>query len=157
MEKIEDGTYGICDITSDEIPLPRLEAIPYATMTVKAQDKFEKGLLRFMKFILRRSLYLFFCSLVFLLDRILKTYIKGHITPASALDFFYPYGGIGVFQDWCGGIDFSINHVTNAGAAWGVLSSFDPALLVLRIVLIVGIAIHLFAFNKAKEKSCLSH
>jgi DnaK suppressor protein len=45
LEKIEDGTYGQCDITGDEIPLPRLEAIPYATMTVKAQEKFEKGLL----------------------------------------------------------------------------------------------------------------
>ncbi|MBI3236584.1 MAG: TraR/DksA family transcriptional regulator, partial [Chlamydiales bacterium] len=39
------GTYGVCDITEEEIPLPRLEAIPYATMTVKAQEKFEKGLL----------------------------------------------------------------------------------------------------------------
>ncbi|MBI2810895.1 MAG: TraR/DksA family transcriptional regulator [Candidatus Melainabacteria bacterium] len=45
MEKIEDGTYGVCDITGEEIPMARLEAIPYATMTVKAQEKFEKGLL----------------------------------------------------------------------------------------------------------------
>ena len=44
-EKIEEGTYGICDITGEEIPLARLEAVPYATMTVKAQEKFEKGLL----------------------------------------------------------------------------------------------------------------
>lgn len=45
LEKIEEGSYGICDITEEEIPLKRLEAIPYATMTVKAQEKFEKGLL----------------------------------------------------------------------------------------------------------------
>lgn len=45
LEKIKDNTYGICDITGDEIPIKRLEAIPYATMTVDAQDKFEKGLL----------------------------------------------------------------------------------------------------------------
>ncbi len=45
LEKIDDGTYGVCDITGEDIPLPRLEAIPYATMTVKAQEKFEKGLL----------------------------------------------------------------------------------------------------------------
>lgn len=45
LEKIDEGTYGICDITGDEIPLPRLEAVPYATMTVKAQDQLEKGLL----------------------------------------------------------------------------------------------------------------
>ena len=43
LEKIEEGTYGICDITEEEIPLKRMEAIPYATMTVKAQEKYEKG------------------------------------------------------------------------------------------------------------------
>jgi len=36
LEKIENNTYGICDITQEEIPLARLEAIPYAVMTVKA-------------------------------------------------------------------------------------------------------------------------
>lgn len=45
LEKIEEGTYGVCDITGEEIPYKRLEAVPYATMTVKAQEKFEKGLL----------------------------------------------------------------------------------------------------------------
>lgn len=45
LQKIEEDTYGICDITGEEIPLKRLEAVPYATMTVKAQEKFEKGLL----------------------------------------------------------------------------------------------------------------
>ena len=46
LEKIEEGTYGICDVSGEEIPLKRLEAIPYATMTVASQEKFEKGLLR---------------------------------------------------------------------------------------------------------------
>jgi DnaK suppressor protein len=46
LEKIEENTYGICDITNEEISLPRLEAIPYATMTVKAQEMLEKGLLQ---------------------------------------------------------------------------------------------------------------
>ncbi len=45
LEKIDEGTYGICDISGDEIPLARLEAVPYATMTVKAQEQVEKGLL----------------------------------------------------------------------------------------------------------------
>jgi DnaK suppressor protein len=45
LEKIDEGTYGICDVTEEEIPLPRLEAVPYATMTVKAQEKVEKGLI----------------------------------------------------------------------------------------------------------------
>ena len=45
LEKIDEETYGVCDLTGDEIPIARLEAIPYATMTVKAQEKLEKGLL----------------------------------------------------------------------------------------------------------------
>ncbi len=45
MEKIDEGTYGFCDITKKEIPKARLQAIPYATMTVEAQNKMEKGLL----------------------------------------------------------------------------------------------------------------
>lgn len=43
LEKIDEGTYGVCDLTGDEIPLKRLEAVPYATMTVKAQEDLEKG------------------------------------------------------------------------------------------------------------------
>lgn len=45
LEKIDEDTYGVCDLTGEEIPMKRLEAVPYATMTVKAQEKFEKGLL----------------------------------------------------------------------------------------------------------------
>lgn len=45
LEKINEDTYGICDITGEEISRARLEAVPYATMTVKAQEQFEKGLL----------------------------------------------------------------------------------------------------------------
>lgn len=46
LEKIEDGTYGICEISEEEIPRGRLEAIPYATTTVKAQEMLEQGLAR---------------------------------------------------------------------------------------------------------------
>lgn len=45
LEKIEESSYGICDVSGEEIPLARLTAIPYATMTVQAQSQFEKGLL----------------------------------------------------------------------------------------------------------------
>ena len=45
LEKIDEGTYGLCDISGKDIPVRRLEAIPYATMTVESQEKFEKGLL----------------------------------------------------------------------------------------------------------------
>ncbi|MFT5318330.1 MAG: DnaK suppressor protein [Chlamydiales bacterium] len=44
LEKIDDETYGVCDITGELIPLNRLEAVPYATMTVQAQERIEKGI-----------------------------------------------------------------------------------------------------------------
>ncbi len=46
LEKIEEDTYGTCDLTGEEIPLKRLEAVPYAVMTVKAQEQFEKGIIQ---------------------------------------------------------------------------------------------------------------
>lgn len=45
LEKIDENTYGVCDISNEEIPRQRLEAVPYATMTVKSQEKLEKGLI----------------------------------------------------------------------------------------------------------------
>lgn len=45
LEKIEEDTYGVCDVSGDLIPKKRLEAIPYATMTVQAQEKYEKGII----------------------------------------------------------------------------------------------------------------
>lgn len=43
LERIEEGAYGICEITGKEIPLARLEAIPYATTTREAQEMIERG------------------------------------------------------------------------------------------------------------------
>jgi DnaK suppressor protein len=42
LEKIEEGTYGLCDMSGDPIPMKRLEAIPYATMTRDAQERLEQ-------------------------------------------------------------------------------------------------------------------
>ena len=44
LEKIDEGTYGVCDITGKDISPARLDAIPYANMTVEAQEKIEKGI-----------------------------------------------------------------------------------------------------------------
>ncbi|MEX2304583.1 MAG: TraR/DksA family transcriptional regulator [Waddliaceae bacterium] len=45
LKKIEEGTYGKCDISGEDIPTKRLDAIPYASMTVQSQEKVEKGLI----------------------------------------------------------------------------------------------------------------
>ena len=42
LQKIEEGTYGVCDDTGEEIPRGRLEAVPEAIRTVEAQQSFER-------------------------------------------------------------------------------------------------------------------
>ena len=41
MTRIDDGSYGFCDETGEEIGLKRLEARPVATMCVEAQERRE--------------------------------------------------------------------------------------------------------------------
>ena len=43
LARIEEGTYGTCVDTGEEIPYERLEALPYAKRTAPAQEKFDKG------------------------------------------------------------------------------------------------------------------
>lgn len=43
LQKIDEDTYGMCDISGKEIPKARLEIMPYATMTVEEQEKIERG------------------------------------------------------------------------------------------------------------------
>jgi len=42
VSKIEEGTYGYCEETGDEIGLKRLMARPIASLTVEAQENHEK-------------------------------------------------------------------------------------------------------------------
>ncbi len=42
LDKIADGTYGICEVTGVPIPIERLRAIPWATMTVAAAAQRDK-------------------------------------------------------------------------------------------------------------------
>jgi DnaK suppressor protein len=41
LQKVEEGTYGVCDDTGENIPRGRLEAVPEAIRTVEAQQRFE--------------------------------------------------------------------------------------------------------------------
>jgi len=41
MGRIDDGSYGFCEETGDEIGLQRLEARPVATLSVEAQERRE--------------------------------------------------------------------------------------------------------------------
>ena len=39
LERIDDGTYNVCEICGIKIPKKRLQVIPYATMCVKCAEK----------------------------------------------------------------------------------------------------------------------
>lgn len=41
LQRIEDGTYGYCEDTGEEIGIARLSARPIATLTVEAQERRE--------------------------------------------------------------------------------------------------------------------
>lgn len=42
LERIESGSYGICEISGQPIPASRLKAIPFARFTVECQAEIEK-------------------------------------------------------------------------------------------------------------------
>ncbi len=42
LRRIDDGSYGYCSITGDEIGLKRLEVIPHATLSLDAQAMAER-------------------------------------------------------------------------------------------------------------------
>ena len=42
LARIENGTYGYCDVTDEPIGLKRLEARPIATMSIEAQERHER-------------------------------------------------------------------------------------------------------------------
>ena len=42
LKRIEKNTYGICELTGKQIPMKRLEAIPWTRFTVQAQAQLER-------------------------------------------------------------------------------------------------------------------
>ncbi len=42
LKKIEDGTYGYCEVTNQPISIARLKARPIATLSIEAQEMHEK-------------------------------------------------------------------------------------------------------------------
>lgn len=85
--------------------------------------------------------------LILVLDQISKGLVYTYLPVIDSSLYWYPYGGIGIFKNFAG-IEFSINHMTNTGAAWGVLANYQLPLIFLRIGLIIGLCLYLFSFNR---------
>lgn len=88
--------------------------------------------------------------LVLFLDQFSKWLVYSYVPVIDSAFYWYPYGGIGVFHDLAG-IEFSINHMTNTGAAWGVLGNYQLPLIVLRIGLIISLCFYLVSFNRRRS------
>ncbi|HEX6506317.1 MAG TPA: TraR/DksA C4-type zinc finger protein [Chloroflexota bacterium] len=47
LERVANGTYGVCDSCSNTIPPRRLEALPFATLCVQCQSVADKRVKRY--------------------------------------------------------------------------------------------------------------
>lgn len=92
------------------------------------------------------SRFLLFAILVLSIDQLTKFLAIQLIPPIDSIPYQYPYGGIGVFKNFLG-IEFSIVHMTNKGAAWGVFGEHQHPLIALRLILITTLFIY-FLFGR---------
>ncbi len=86
---------------------------------------------------------------IFLFDYVSKALVAFLLEPPQYSSPVFPFGGIGVFKNFLG-IDFCIHHVTNKGAAWGLLSAYQEILLLFRICVIIGLIVYMIRSPKAK-------
>lgn len=84
---------------------------------------------------------------ILILDLLSKWLTHHYIPLMHESAYWYPYGGIGIFKDLYG-VEFSISHTTNIGAAWGFLSQYQLPLLIFRIALIAALTAYIAFFNK---------
>lgn len=96
-----------------------------------------------------RNLFLLSIGLLFL-DIVTKYLVYYYLPVSNRFSLWYPYGGIAVFKNFLG-IEFSINHTINHGAAWGMFSEAKDFLFVLRLIMIAGLLGYLFFYNKNKD------
>lgn len=87
---------------------------------------------------------------VLLADQVTKYLVHSNIPRMTHESQWYPYKGIGIFENFLG-IEFSIVHATNRGAAWGLFSDFQDYLFAFRIIFILALIVYLVGYNKSKE------
>lgn len=87
---------------------------------------------------------------ILLADLLSKYWTHTNLPLLSYSSMEYPYGGIALFHNFFG-INFSLNHATNKGAAWGIFAQFQYALVFLRLILIASLLVYLFLYNEKRS------
>ncbi len=90
--------------------------------------------------------FLMLAVFVFLLDQLSKYYVHNYIPRMFHETQWYPYNGIGVFPNFFG-IEFSIVHAINKGAAWGIFADFQDYILFFRIAFVFCFFIYMLFYN----------
>jgi signal peptidase II len=89
--------------------------------------------------------------LLLFIDIAIKRYVYVYIPEISWKFPVYPYGGIPVFHNFFG-INFSINYISNKGAAWGILSNYSSYLLYFRTAIVFVLIFYVLFFLREKNK-----
>lgn len=89
---------------------------------------------------------------VLIVDQLTKFLTYRFLPLMDYMVYKYPYGGIGVFKNFFG-VEFSISHATNYGAAWGIFGEYQLPLVVMRIALIAGLIVYTFFYNTHRSWS----
>lgn len=95
--------------------------------------------------------FIFLALLLFICDAFTKHLVLTKLPNMYYSSPFYPYGGVGVFQDFLG-IDFCINRVGNRGGAWGLFATYPNILLIFRIGIILGGFVYAAFINKVRKR-----
>ena len=102
---------------------------------------------------LRQTPWSWICAiLVTTIDQVTKALTVAFLPAMSHQAAQYPYGGIAVFENFLG-IEFSIVHATNKGAAWGIFADHQTMLLVVRILMIIAVIIYGRWYNHERSWS----
>jgi signal peptidase II len=100
----------------------------------------------------RLTLFIITLVLILIVDLLSKQITIRYLPYMIQYYPVYPYGGIGVFQEFLG-VEFSIVYAKNTGAAWGLFKNFQLLLLVFRIIFVSALFVYLFFINKEKKYS----
>lgn len=73
-------------------------------------------------------------------DLFSKFWIQNNLPLISFSPPIYPYGGIGIFDSLLG-IEFSLVHATNTGAAWSLFADHPSGLFFFRILLVLALIV----------------